>query len=100
MLFGAHVSAAGGVFNAPANAAKLQCECFQIFSRSPRGGKAPALIDKTVSQFKLECKKYRLADYYIHTPYYINFASSNKKIRWGSMSIVRKELERGTRLGA
>ncbi len=100
MKIGAHVSAAGGIFNAPANAAKIGCEVFQAFTRSPQGGPAPALTEEVVAKFKAEKKKYRLGEFVIHTPYYINFASTTPRIRYGSISIVREELERGTLLGA
>ncbi len=43
---GAHVSIAGGVENAPQNAHDLKCDCFQMFTRSPRGGQRKKLILK------------------------------------------------------
>lgn len=99
MNIGCHVSIAGGVFNAPGRAAELGCECFQMFSRSPQGGKAPELSDEVVAKWKAALKESGIANVYIHTPYYINFASSNNRIRHGSASVVRDELERATRLG-
>lgn len=99
MKFGAHVSIAGGIPNAPANAAVLGCEVFQMFSRSPRGGKAAPITDEVGWSFQSECKKYKQAASYIHTPYYINFASDNNRIRFGSIAIIREELERASRLG-
>jgi len=100
MKIGAHVSAAGGIFNAPANAAKLGCEVFQIFSRSPQGGPAPVLTNEIVAKFKAEVAKYKQAQVVVHTPYYINFASTKPPVRYGSIGIVRQELERGTLIGA
>jgi len=55
---GCHVSAAGGVWNAPKNAADLGCETFQIFTRPPQGGKAAELTEETVARFKEEMGKY------------------------------------------
>ncbi len=100
MKIGAHVSSAGGIFNAPANAAKIGCETFQVFSRSPQGGPAPKLTDDVVGKFKTEMKRLKSTDFTIHTPYYINFASTTPRIRYGSIGVVRDELERGTMLGA
>ncbi len=99
MLFGAFVSIADGIPNAPANAAALGCEVFQIFSRSPRGGKAAPITDEVARNFQSECKKYKQMTSYIHTPYYINFASENNRIRFGSIAIIRDELERASVLG-
>ncbi len=99
MLVGAHVSIAGGLPLAPARAHALGCECFQIFSRSPRGGSPPPLTSETISQFKEECKKQNQKACYIHTPYFINFASKEPRIRWSSIAVVREELERADALG-
>ncbi len=99
MKFGAHVSAAGGIFNAPGNAAKIGCEVFQVFSRPPQGGPAPKLTPSIIEHFKAEVKKHKFTEYYIHTPYFINFASTKPPIRYGSIKIVREELERGSQLG-
>ena len=100
MKLGAHVSIAGGIDKAPANAKKLGCEVFQMFSRSPRGGKAPRLTTEIVKNFQSEMKTSSQAEAYIHTPYYINLASTNARIRNGSIKVIREELERASQLGA
>jgi deoxyribonuclease-4 len=100
MLIGSHISAAGGVANAPKNAAKVGAEVFQFFSRSPQGGPAPELTAEIIKKFKANCKRAKQKEWYIHAPYYINLASTNNRIRHGSISVLRKELERGTALGA
>lgn len=100
MNFGAHISIAGGIENAPERAHEIGCECFQMFSRSPHGGKEIVISEKAVDAFKEECKKYNLKNYYIHTPYYINLASSNNRIYYGSISAIRKELEIASKLDA
>jgi deoxyribonuclease-4 len=95
---GAHVSIAGGVANAPENAHKLGCECFQMFTRSPRGGQRKVIdFDK----FFNDCQKYGFEigqDYVIHSPYYINLASVNQKIAENSVRILRDELEVASQL--
>jgi len=100
MNIGCHVSIAGGILNAPKRAADLGCECFQIFTRSPQGGKAPVITKEICDEFKVQNAKFKIKEVYIHTPYYINFASANNRIRYGSVSVVRDELERGSFLGA
>ena len=100
MLFGAHVSIAGGIDLAPKRAADCGSEVFQTFTRSPQGGPAPKITPNVVEKFKSEVKHLKLAAHYIHTPYYINFASQNNRIRYGSINVVREELERGTLLGS
>ncbi|MCK4592432.1 deoxyribonuclease IV [Candidatus Parcubacteria bacterium] len=100
MQFGAHISIAGGIEKAPERAHKIGCECFQMFSRSPQGGKAKEITKSAVNNFKKYCQKYNLKNYYIHTPYYINLASANNRIYYGSISAIRKELETADLLGA
>jgi deoxyribonuclease-4 len=100
MKFGAHVSIAGGVQNAPLNAAVLGCEIFQMFSRSPQGGPAPKLTPDVVDEFRKNCEDNKLSEWVIHSPYYINFASPLPATRASSVRIIREELERGTVLGA
>lgn len=100
MYFGAHVSMAGGIFNAPLNAAALGCEVFQMFTRSPQGGSVPALTPDIVALFRHNMELTGQRECYVHTPYFINFASANNHIYYGSISVVRQELERGSLLGA
>lgn len=95
---GLHVSIAGGVQNAPLNAAEKKCEIFQFFTRSPRGGPAPELTKELIKEFLDNCQKNNIINYYVHTPYYINFASAKARIRNGSVEVVRQELERGSKL--
>jgi len=99
MLFGSHISAAGGVEKAPERAYAVGCEVFQFFSRSPQGGPAPQLTPDIVRNFKENCKKFNQTESYIHAPYYINFASPKNSVRYGSSSVIRQELERGSVLG-
>jgi len=98
MLFGAHVSAAGGISHSPENANKIGAQIFQFFDRSPRGGR-PVYDKKEIELFKKNCRKFKIQECYIHTPYYINLASANNKIRFGSIKTIREELEAGDKLG-
>lgn len=95
---GLHVSAAGGVENAPENAKEIGAECFQFFSRSPRGGAAPSISEQQAALFRQRCEQYGLESY-IHTPYYINFCSAKKSLALAAPRIVREELRRGSQLG-
>lgn len=100
MQIGAHVSTAGGLAEAPARAQALGCECCQIFSRSPRGGAAPVLTAESITQFQQAMTAAGQSACYIHTPYYINLASLDERIRGNSIRIIREELERASTLGA
>lgn len=97
---GAHVSIAGGVFNAPLRAKEENCETFQCFTRSPQGGSAPKLTNEIVSSFKQNMEIADIDRFSIHAPYYINLASLVGRIRHSSIAVIREELERGSVLGA
>lgn len=100
MHIGAHVSIGGGIENAPKNAFGWGCEVMQIFTRSPQGGKASEITSEIRNKFKTQVSKFKIRETYIHAPYYINFASENNRIRYGSLSVIRDELERGSLIGA
>jgi len=99
MYIGAHVSSAGDISLAPQRAKEIGCECFQIFSRPPQGGKAKEITPEIAKKFKENMKKYSQKECYIHAPYYINLASPNNRIYYGSITVIREELERGSSLG-
>jgi len=98
MKFGTHVSIAGGLDNAPKRASELGCECFQLFTRSPRGGQPSRLDDEIIENFLSDCKKYSIDNYYVHTPYFINLASADTKVRNNSIRLIREDLERASLL--
>lgn len=100
MKIGCHVSIAGGIENAPKRAADLGCECFQIFTRSPQGGKAAPITDVLVANMREQMAEHKQSEFVVHTPYYINFGSTANNIFYGSVSVVRDELERASMLGA
>lgn len=96
MLFGAHVSAAGGLSNAPKNAASLGLECFQFFSRPPQGGRVSPIEPEDAKAFLQACEDHGFDRYYIHAPYVINLASKETRIRESTIGLLRTELERGS----
>ncbi len=100
MKIGAHVSAAGGLANAPKNAAALGAECFQFFSRPPQGGKVGPIKKEDAAAFRAACDAHGFDRWYVHAPYVINLASKEGRIRDTTIEIVRGELERGAILGA
>lgn len=97
---GCHVSIAKGIENSPKTAGELECSAMQIFTRSPQGGAFANISKNTAETFKKQCKKYNIKNVYVHTPYYINFASNDNRLRYGSINAVKVEMERASVLGA
>ncbi len=54
-LIGAHVSAAGGVFNAPKNAEEIGANAFALFTKNQRQWLAKPLEEEVISAFKQSC---------------------------------------------
>lgn len=52
---GAHVSAAGGVQNAPLNAAKIGANAFALFTKNQRQWRSSPLTEESITTFKSNC---------------------------------------------
>lgn len=100
MRFGAHVSAAGGLWKAGIYGEELGCEVIQIFTRPPQSFSVKPITEDDAEKFKQSMKEHKIQDVYIHAPYLINLASAKNSVRYGSIKMIREELERGTQLGA
>ncbi|MFA6475246.1 MAG: deoxyribonuclease IV [Patescibacteria group bacterium] len=96
---GAHVSAAGGLYNAALNAKAEGLETFQMFSRPPQSFKCPELTAEAVTKFKDTVQQCGYTNYYVHAPYLLNLASAKPSLRHASITMLRQELDRGSRLG-
>jgi len=99
MKIGAHVSITGGIWKAPWRATTLGCETMQIFTRSPQGGSAATITPAVTKKFQQNLQACQINPVYVHAPYYINLASVNNRIRYGSANAIREELARANALG-
>ncbi len=100
MYFGFHASSGGKLENLPLITKKMGGECFQFFARNPYGGKILPLDPEKVQKFKTNCRLTKIENYYIHAPYFINLASRNNRIFYGSIKAIQDDLERVKILGA
>ncbi|PIF02242.1 MAG: deoxyribonuclease IV [Paludibacter sp.] len=55
---GAHISASGGVENAPVNAHKIGANAFALFTKNQRQWVAKPLTEKSINLFKERCEEY------------------------------------------
>lgn len=71
---GAHVSAAGGLANAPARAAEIGATAFALFTKNQRQWRAAPLTPQVIDDFKIACEKYHFSAVQIlpHDSYLIN----------------------------
>lgn len=99
--FGAHVSASGGVDNAPRNAAEIGATAFALFTKNQRQWAAPPLSDEQVEAFREACDKYGYTASQIlpHDSYLINLGHPEREGLEKSRASFVHEMERCQRLG-
>ncbi len=98
---GAHVSAQGGVENAPLNAQMIGATAFALFVKNQRQWKAAPLSAESIRKFKENCQKFGFTPAQIlpHDGYLINLGQPDKDKRRQSIEAFVDELERCAALG-
>lgn len=81
-------------------AVALGCETVQIFSRSPRGGKAKELAADDVEAMKKILSEGNVHPIVVHVPYYLNLASKDDDKRAYSVQVLVEDLHRAEIIGA
>ncbi|WP_434356824.1 deoxyribonuclease IV [Parasalinivibrio latis] len=100
-LIGAHVSASGGVFNAPRNAEEIGANAFALFTKNQRQWQAKPLEQETISAFKQACKERGFSPNAIlpHDSYLINLGAPETDKLEKSRDAFIDELARCRQLG-
>ena len=98
---GAHVSAAGGVENAPVNAHKLGATAFALFTKNQRQWNAKPLSMKSIDLFRERCEQYHFTPQQIlpHDSYLINLGHPEQEALEKSRAAFIDEMERCMQLG-
>lgn len=98
---GAHVSASGGVENAPLNAHAIGAKAFALFTRNQRQWKSAPLSEKSISLFKEQCKKFGYEAKHIlpHDSYLINLGHPDPEGLQKSRDAFLDEMQRCEQLG-
>ncbi|HOU75111.1 MAG TPA: deoxyribonuclease IV, partial [Tenuifilum sp.] len=100
-FIGAHVSAAGGVENAPVNAHSIGATAFALFTKNQRQWEAPPLTQKSIDTFKANCEKYGYTPSQIlpHDSYLINLGNPDRDALEKSRNAFLDEMVRCQQLG-
>lgn len=98
---GAHVSAAGGVENAPLNAQKIGAKAFALFTKNQRQWKAKPLTPQSIEAFKRNCEKlgYGPDQVLPHDSYLINLGHPEEEGLAKSREAFVDEFQRCEQLG-
>lgn len=98
---GAHVSASGGVFNAPINAVNIGAKAFAFFTKNQRQWRAKEFDTKTLDRWFFELEKSKILPNHIlpHDSYLINLGHPEADKRQKSLDSFIVEAKRCEILG-
>ena len=98
---GAHVSASGGVENAPLNASAIGATAFALFTKNQRQWKSSPLTKQSIELFKQRCVEFGYSPKQIlpHDSYLINLGHPDKEALQKSREAFLDEVQRCEQLG-
>lgn len=98
---GAHISASGGVENAPLNAHEIGAKAFAFFTKNQRQWVAPPLTQKSITAFRDNCEKLGYKPFQIlpHDSYLINLGNPDPESLGRSRYSFNDEMKRCELLG-
>ncbi len=99
--FGAHVSASGGVENAPYNAKQIGATAFALFTKNQRQWTSPPLSEERIELFKKGCAEcgYLAQNILPHDSYLINLGHPEDEALEKSRTAFLDEMQRCEALG-
>lgn len=100
MLFGAHVSSAGGISKAIDRAEELGCDAVQIHTQSPRMWRPTAHGPEQIERFRARRAEARIGAVVCHALYLVNLASPDRAIRTKSLAALEATLDVAAAIGA
>ena len=100
-FIGAHVSASGGVENAPLNAGEIGATAFALFTKNQRQWHAKPLTSENIDAFKTNCELHNYSPEQIlpHDSYLINLGHPEREGLEKSRSAFLDEMKRCEQLG-
>ena len=93
MLFGAHVSSAGGISNAIDRIEAIGGNAVQVFTQSPRMWKPTAHTPGEIERFRARRREARVQYVACHALYLVNLASQDAEIRKKSFDALCATME-------
>ena len=100
VLFGAHVSAAGGISKAIDRVEEIGGNAVQVFTQSPRMWKPTAHTPEEVARFRDRRRQARIKAVSCHALYLVNLASRDPTVRENSLAALRATMETADAIGA
>jgi deoxyribonuclease-4 len=100
VLFGAHVSAAGGISNAIDRIEAVGGDAVQVFTQSPRMWRPTAHTPEEIARFRARREEAGVAYVACHALYLVNLAARDDEIREKSLQAMRATLEAARAIAA
>ena len=100
MLFGAHVSAAGGISKAIDRIEEIGGDAVQVFTQSPRMWRPTAHAPEELQRFRTRREDVGIGAVACHALYLVNLASRDEDIREKSLVALRATMETARGVGA
>jgi deoxyribonuclease-4 len=93
VLYGAHVSAAGGISKAIDRIAAIGGTCVQVFTQSPQMWRPTEHSEEQLARFRARRRAARVRHVSCHALYLVNLASSDAEVRAKSLAALRSTME-------
>jgi deoxyribonuclease IV len=100
VLYGAHVSSAGGISNAIDRAEAIGCNAVQVFTQSPRMWRPTEHTPEQVERFRARRREAGVKSVVCHAVYLVNLASPDEAIHEKSLTALRATLQTADAIGA
>lgn len=94
LRIGCHLSSSKGYVSMAKDAAYINANTFQFFSRNPRGGNAKEINPSDVEQFLERAKEQDIVPILAHAPYTLNACSADPNLRDFAKRTMADDLQR------
>ena len=94
LTIGCHLSSAKGYRQMAADAASIDANTFQFFTRNPRGGKAKPIDAADVQAFEELAQQAGIERFLAHAPYTMNPAAAKPETRQFALDVLADDLLR------
>src|SRR5262245_54195889 len=93
MLFGAHVSSSGGIWQAIDRAEAIGCDAVQVFTQSPMMWRPTNHTPEAVARFRTRREEVGIRSVVCHALYLVNLAATDPAVHEKSVAAMRATLE-------
>ncbi len=92
MKIGCHLSVSKGYYKMGVDALSIDANCFQFFTRNPRGGATKKLADGDLEKLTALMKENDFAPILAHAPYTLNPAAADERVREFALMVMQDDL--------